>query len=296
MRIRIISLICVFTALVSCGGASKNEVSAADLAAAKAIFQNTVGSLGETAIDGGIGVSGGSIFGVSANSNRGLISIWNWDGTAFHAGKEFMLSTDWCGEACTWGIDRIQIVDLTGDGSDDIYAGYHLNDPDGQVFSQVSGTWKSLNFDLGLHASEIAGTKITAYHEPCLPSCADGGAIPISYIWNGTEFTGVATDDFGNQFSLVIGNSCSTFNQNDYEPYKMCDKGDGIRYLQQVLYGNGLLYSSSNKPIDGYFGPETEYSIKVYQFSNHLPVDGIVQGQWYHDLIENYNIMNGVGD
>jgi peptidoglycan hydrolase-like protein with peptidoglycan-binding domain len=48
--------------------------------------------------------------------------------------------------------------------------------------------------------------------------------------------------------------------------------------------------------VDGYFGPETEYSIKVYQYQNHLAVDGMVEGQWYHDLIENYNLLNGYGD
>ena len=133
-------------------------------------------------------------------------------------------------------------------------------------------------------------------HEPCLPSCADGGAIPISYTWNGSRFIGTAVDDFGNKFTPLIGSSCSTFVSNDYEPYKKCDKGEGIRYLQQVLYDSGLLYSTSNKPVDGYFGPETEYSIKIYQYQNHLTVDGFVEGQWYHDLIENYNSMNGIGD
>jgi peptidoglycan hydrolase-like protein with peptidoglycan-binding domain len=62
-----------------------------------------------------------------------------------------------------------------------------------------------------------------------------------------------------------------------------------------VLYESGLLYTTSNNPTDGYFGPETEYSIKVYQYANQLKVDGVVEGQWYRELIENYNLVNGIG-
>ena len=295
-----LTLLSALVVLVSCGGSSNPNsapsISAEELAAARSNFETTIESLAEPALSGGAGISNGAIFGVSANSDKGVISIWNWDGSQFVFGTDLILIDDWCGDECTWGIDSIQLVDLTGEGDDDIYTGYHLNDPEGQVFSQVSGSWKSLNFDLGLHASEIVGTSITAYHEPCLPSCADGGAIPISYSWNGSEFTGSAVDDFGNRFSLVIGPACTKFNPNDYEPYKLCDKGDGIHYLQQVLNDYGLLYSTSSNPVDGFFGAETEYSIKVYQFQNHLPVDGLVEGQWYHDLIETYNLMNGMGD
>lgn len=295
-----ITLICTLLALVSCGGTpnpnSASSISAEELNAANSNFAMTIDSLGEPAISGGTGISNGAIFGVSANSNKGVISVWNWDGSQFVFGADLILIDDWCGDECTWGIDSIQLVDLTGEGDDDIYTGYHLNDPEGQVFSQVSGSWKSLNFDLGLHASEIVGTSITAYHEPCLPSCADGGAIPISYSWNGSEFTGSAVDDFGNQFSLNLSPKCSSFAVKEFEPYKLCDRGDGIRDFQQVLYEYGLLYYLAGNPVDGYFGPDTEYSIKVYQFQNHLPVDGLVEGQWYHELIENYNLINGMGD
>ena len=295
--------------LASCGGGSDTTSSIAvapvttiaaitveDLAIAKASFLQTIGALGESVLNGGVGVSSGVIIGISANSDKGTISIWEWDGKQFGYGTELTLMDNWCGNSCTYGIDNLQIVDLTGEGDDDIFVEYHLNDSESQVFSQVLGSWKSLNFDLGTHASKVVGTNVEAYHEPCLPSCSDGGAILISYAWNGTEFVGSAEDDFGNRFTLIIPPTCAVFTLNDYEePFKLCDKGDGIRYLQKVLYESGLLYSSSSNPVDGYFGPETEYSIKVYQYQNHLTVDGMVEGQWYHDLIENYNLMNGIG-
>ena len=307
MRTLRLLLIGVVMVLVSCGGgsstSSNSEVSPVttvaaitveDLAIAKTSFQQTIGSLGVSVLNGGVGVSSGTIFGISANSDKGTISIWEWDGKQFGYGTELTLMDDWCG-TCTWGIDNLQIVDLTGEGDDDIFVDYHLNDSESQVFSQVLGSWKSLKFDLGTHASKVVGTNVEAYHEPCMPSCSDGGAILISYAWNGTVFVGSAEDDFGNKFSLIIPSTCAVFTPNDFEPFKLCDKGDGIRYLQEVLYENGLLYSSSSNPVDGYFGPETEYSIKVYQYQNHLTVDGMVEGQWYHDLIENYNLMNGIG-
>ena len=307
MRNPRLALIGVAMVLVSCGGgsgaSSKSEnspvptvaaITVEDLAIAKIGFQQTIGSLGESVLNGGVGVSGGTIFGISANSVKGTISIWEWDGKQFSYGTELTLMDDWCG-TCTWGIDNLQIVDLTGEGDDDIFVDYHLNDSESQVFSQALGSWKSLNFDLGTHASKVVGTNVKAWHEPCLPSCSDGGAIPISYTWNGTEFLGSAEDDFGNTFTLIIPPPCAVFIQSDSEPFKLCDKSDQIRYLQQVLHESGLLYSSSTKPVDGYFGPETEYSIKVYQYQNHLTVDGMVEGQWYHDLIENYNLLNGLG-
>jgi hypothetical protein len=293
----------IFILLVSCGGATTNEASSEtsiasitveDLTTAKNSFKQTIGSLGASVLNGGVGVSIGAIFGISANSDKGTISIWEWDGKQFGYGTELALMDEWCG-TCTWGIDNLQIVDLTGEGDDDIFVDYHLNDTESQVFSQALGSWQSLSFDLGTRASRLVGTKIVAYHEPCLPSCADGGAIPISYAWNGTKFESYAEDDFGNRFTLTIPPTCAVFTPSEYEPYMLCDKSDGIRYLQQVLYESGLLYSTSSNPVDGYFGPETEYSIKVYQYQNRLPVDGFVEGQWYRDLIENYNIVNGIG-
>lgn len=308
MRMALVSLTMV---LFSCGGgfssSSNSETSPPTtiaaitveaLAVAKTNFQQTLDSLGALpgqAINGGVGVSRGIIFGVSANSDKGIISIWEWDGKQFDFGSALTLMDDWCGNACTWGIDKIQTVDLTNDGDDDIFVDYYLNDHAGQVFSQVFGSWKSLEFDLGTHSSKVVEKNIFAYHEPCLPSCAEGIAIPISYVWNGTEFASHEKDDFGNRFTLLDSPACAAYVQSDFEPYKLCDKGNGIRYLQQVLNDSGLLYSSSIKPVDGYFGPATEYSVKVYQYANHLKVDGIVGGQWYHDLIENYNLANGLG-
>ena len=305
MRTKIVILVSLAMVVASCGGAATTEatsdtsiatITVEDLAIAKNTFAETIASLGESVLSGGVGVSDGAIFGVSANSDKGTISIWDWDGSQFGYGTELALMEEWCGSECTWGIDNLQIADLTGEGSDDIFVDYHLNDPESQVFSQVSSSWSSLKFDLGTLGAEIIGTGVVAYHQPCLPSCAEGQSIKISYSWNGSIFESHSVDDFGNKFSLLIGPTCSVFSPNDFEPYKLCDKGNGIRYLQQVLFDNGLLYSTSNKPTDGYFGPETEYSIKVYQYTNQIPVDGVVEGQWYRDLIENYNIANGIGD
>ena len=50
----------------------------------------TVGSCAQIGKDvhlsGGVGISNGKLFGVSANSDKGVISIWNWDGSNFDLG------------------------------------------------------------------------------------------------------------------------------------------------------------------------------------------------------------------
>ena len=267
-----------------------------DLANAKSVWQETVESLGPSIINGGVGISDGTIFGVVADSYAGTVSIWNWDTDQFVATPELAVEDRW--NADSWGIDNVQIVDLTGDNNDDVFVDYHLNDYVGKAFSQMSGSWNSLTFDGYdvLNSPSLSGSIITSYELTCLPSCADGPAIPLTYSWKGSEFNGSAVDAFGNTFMMTVTQSCSDFTQKDYEPYKLCDKGEGIRYLQQVLYDNGLLLRLSDEPVDGYFGAATEYSIKAYQFANDLPVTGTVEGQWYHDLIEGYNMMSGIGD
>ena len=260
------------------------------------LWQQTVESLGPSIINGGVGISDGTIFGVVADSYAGTVSIWNWDTDQFVATPELAVEDRW--NADSWGIDNVQIVDLTGDNNDDVFVDYHLNDYVGKAFSQTTGSWNSLMFDGYdvLNSPSLSGSEITGFELTCLPSCADGPAIPLTYSWNGSEFNGSAVDAFGNTFTMTVIQSCSNFRQTESEPYKLCDRGEGIRYLQQVLYDNGGLLILSDNPIDGYFGAATEYSIKAYQFANNIPVTGTVEGQWYHDLIEGYNLANGIGD
>ena len=275
--------------LISCGrilDSASSGSSLGELKTAKSTWRETIGALGESVMNGGIGVSGGEIFGVSANSDKGTVSIWTWDGKKFGFGTELHILDDWCGNDCTWGIDSSQILDLTGEGDDDIFVSFHLNDPDGVVFSQVSGTWKAAEFDLGLHGAEVARSQVFAYHEPCLPSCADGGAIPITYEWDGNRFIGWAVDYLGNKFTPLIGAPCTNYEFADVEPYKKCDQSEDIRALQRVLHDAGLLFSTSDDPVNGLFGPDTEYSVKIFQYQNELPVDGFVEGQWFHDLVQ----------
>lgn len=295
--------------LTACGGGAANTqadvetsiatsltlppLSIEDLALAKTNWQQTNGVVDENFVNGGVGVSEGKIFGVLADKNTGVISVWNWIDNQFVKGIEIPLLE---GRSNLYGLGNAQISDFTGDGNDDFIVQYAINSPEAKVFSQVAQVWTSLRFDASSFALEVVGSDLVSKQKVCLPSCAEGPRIPITYKWDGSEFKGRSVDQFGNEFSMLIGPTCSTFTNKDYEPFKMCDKGDGVRYLQKVLHSSGLLYSSSPNGVDGYFGPEMEYSIKVFQFVNGLPVTGIVEGQWYHDLIENYNLSNGYGD
>ena len=273
---------------------STADVSSTDLTTARETWQEANGAL-DRRLSGGVGVSNGAIFGVLVDQLSGEVLIWNWYNSAFTPGPIFLLDEPW--DSMFYGADDVQILDLNDDGNDDIFVKYHLNDFVGQVFSQVVGAWNPVNFDgfAQIESPDLSGATIHAYEKPCLPSCAEGGSIELAYSWNGSGFVGEAKDEFGNTFTLTIGPTCSVFIKNETEPYKMCDKGDAIRYLQQVLHDSDLLRTSSSNPVDGHFGPETEYSVKVFQYANHLPVTGKVDGQWYHDLIENYNLVNGIG-
>ena len=260
------------------------------------LWQQTIASFGSSLINGGVGVSDGKIFGVMADSYAGTISIWNWDTNQFVVVAELTVEDGWTSDF--WGIDNVQVIDLNSDSNDDIFVEYHLNDYVGKVFSQTTGSWNTVTFDgyEVLNSPNLSGSIITSYELTCLPSCAEGPAIPITYSWNGSEFSGTATDAFGDTFTMAFSPICQEWIQNEIEPFKLCDTGEAIRYLQQILQDTSLLLFPSDNPVYGDFGPETEYSVKAYQFALGLPVTGTVEGQWYHDIIEGYNMSIGISD
>ena len=106
---------------------------------------------------------------------------------------------------------------------------------------------------------------------------------------------GTSTDFEGNTFTLKLSPGCDAFTPREYEPFGLCDKGQSIRYLQQILHDWGILQSSNGNPVDGYFGPETEYAVKVAQYMADAPVTGVAEGQWYYETVETYNLLNGLG-
>ena len=55
--------------------------------------------------------------------------------------------------------------------------------------------------------------------------------------------------------------------------------GQGVKWLQYILYKAGYGVGSYSSFVDGEFGPNTETSVKRFQRANNLEVDGIVGRQ-----------------
>ena len=266
-----------------------------DLTQAKVVWAKLIQDMPNTIMDAGVGVSKDRIIGSFVDSSTSNVEIWMFDSGDFVKQSAFRLNDFCCSP--TQPLVGIQMVDINADGSDDLFVQESPNHVVGYAISEITGVWSLLKFD-GVESvwqGSLKGSTVEGYERVCMPSCAEGDTIPISYEWDGTEFKGKSIDNFGSTFSLIIGPNCTNFTKSDYEPFKICDKGNSIKYFQKVLASHGLLYSSKGDGIDGYFGPELEYSVKVVQYRWELPVTGTIEGEWYRSLIETYNISNGYG-
>ena len=90
------------------------------------------------------------------------------------------------------------------------------------------------------------------------------------------------------KFSQTNSRRCAAFVERTSTPYKLCDKGSGIRQLQQILYENGLLVPEDNNPVDGYFGSATENAVKAYQSRSGLPATGIVDATLNRKILDDF--------
>ncbi|NMG20291.1 peptidoglycan-binding domain-containing protein [Brasilonema bromeliae] len=64
------------------------------------------------------------------------------------------------------------------------------------------------------------------------------------------------------------------------------DKGDAVRFLQQLLLGYDDITGYTNDSFDADFGPETERAVKAFQSSSGLDDDGIVGRDTWAKLFE----------
>lgn len=308
--LRVATFVASFLVIAACGGGTSSTPSdssviptnstpqtdaptlLAELSAAREVWRTTNSSNDQTIFDGGVGISKGGIFGALVDASSGKITIWNWNKTDFATGQEFLILDPW--DPFIY-LEDVQMLDLTGDGLDDLFVQYAPNHSEAKAFSDFDGSWKQLTFDgyESAYNGALKGTTVNGIEKTCLPDCATGAYIPVDYTWDGAEFKGDSVDSFGNHFTMTIGPTCTVFTAKKYEPYKMCDKGQAIKDFQQALADQYLLYDGL---VDSYFGPKLEYSVKSFQYANNLPVTGTIEGQWYHDFIETYNLNNGIGD
>ena len=239
-----------------------------------------------------LGTVGGQFIAASGSDNPFSVTVWTskggtWVDTATLTPTQTALGT---------GFVEVHTVDLTGDGNDEIFFNYYPgNDELGEVYQFTGLAWNLVGSDVALH---LNGQRLTGTTNFCVPYCANGVNVPYNFVWNGTGFDEQTVDLSGNPIQIVETHGCpSGLRYNAFPPLKLCDKGPLVKALQAALNAGGLLYSSGqNGPlVDGAFGPDTSTSIRLYQFANGLQVNGVADGQWYYDLIENYNLSSGHG-
>jgi peptidoglycan hydrolase-like protein with peptidoglycan-binding domain len=94
----------------------------------------------------------------------------------------------------------------------------------------------------------------------CTPDCAGGGHTFHLYRWNGTQYV----ED-------LARNDCAEYVPNEQLPLTLCDKGDLVLQVQQVLAASGYEVTP-----DGFFGPATDAAVREFQADHGLEAHGII--------------------
>jgi hypothetical protein len=217
---------------------------------------------------------------------------------------EFSAANGW-EQASAIGVDwggaeimpmQILLVDLTGDGSAEFFVEHiPYNDTLGVVYRHhTDGRW-TLEVE-GRAMTPTPQGNLRGYDETCVPDCAAGLVVEYEYSWTGSAFSYQAFDTRGNEIDLYVTTACvGDYIARSGPPLRRCDKGPLVETLQAALQWAGFLVSTDGTPpaVDGYYGPSTETSVRLFQLYLGEPVDGIAEGPWFYDLIENYNLSNG---
>ena len=122
-------------------------------------------------------------------------------------------------------------------------------------------------------------------------TCEGGGSTPLWVINDcaSGDLPLDQCDDFPHpdrDGNSGAGPVCPTYEYRSAEPYYLCTQGSGVETLQRALVFCGYMSGTA----DGYFGPGTDAAVRVLQGDYGVAQDGIVQGAWYREFIETYNL------
>jgi hypothetical protein len=189
--------------------------------------------------------------GVRSDGRRA--EVLTWDGQVWNAAGplEFRQSPD--------RIETLTMVDVTGDGVDDVIASMWLGqDVYGDVFVFDGGRYRVVEVDNSANPMlapgeipnpQLAGGSLTGFAETCEPSCATGGLLTVTYAWAGDRLRSSA-------------GVCSDYRAvPEYTDMAVCTKGGTIAQLQEAL----IYFGYMRGPADGYFGPGTRAGVVAYQ-------------------------------
>lgn len=233
--------------------------------------------------------------GVLIDTQTGSTTVWNFSSEASWFETD-VVPLEWSpGNSF---LNEIRLVDLTGDGSAEVFINYFpYNDNLGVVFALRGGSWTGIASGEALSLN--SDNSLSGAENTCVPDCASGPSLSYNLTWSGSSFTRQDVDDFGNPIEVYIKDGCvGDYRPRDYAPLRKCDKGEAVRQLQAALDYFGFLITSDNEPpaVDGYFGKDTSTSVRLYQLYLGIPITGIADGGWYYELIEAYNMsVYGIG-
>lgn len=174
----------------------------------------------------------------------------------------------------------VTLVDLTGDGNDEIYLDITPNAPAVQVFGHSLFGWGQV---YGGTRISREGTQMRGYEQFCLWDC-ETLVLDIEVIWDGERFVEWHRDFHGNLVQLHTDRFCTAYQPREYVPLQLCDQGSAIYYLQDALYILGALNSSPT----GVFDSATDHAVRLYQVLVGANVDGVVDGVWFQELMNAY--------
>lgn len=265
------------------------------LALSLASWADIAGSSGSAVESTSAELVDGMPTGVLIDTQTGTTTVWNFSSDAGWFETD-LVPLEW--SPGTSFLNEIRLVDLTGDGSAEVFVNYYpYNDNLGVVFTLRSGSWTGVAYGEALSLN--SDNSLSGSENTCVPDCASGPRLSFTLRWNGSSFSRQDTDDFGNPIEVYIKVGCvGDYRPRDYAPLQKCDKGESVRQLQAALDYFGFLITSDNEPpaIDGYFGKDTATSVRLYQLYLGIPVTGVADGSWYYQLIEAYNMsVYGIG-
>lgn len=213
----------------------------------------------------------------------------------------------------------VTAVELTGDGTADFVARFDSPEPNGSPYGAIlvadedgspeGCTWGWASF----FSQEVdPGTDPALAESPYTQTLDDlrweDGVLRATYQrYRNPSDQAVATYNPGRSMFLVTwpqttstpappppppprqddGPVCPNYEYREYAPFEICTEGPGIVVLQRAL----VYFGYHDGSVDGYFGPGTEAAVRRAQAAYGVPQNGIVEGGWYYDLIETYNLM-----
>jgi hypothetical protein len=240
-------------------------------------------SLGSLAVVSGVALVGDQLRAASFASevdNWSPVTIWAFDGRWDAEDKVL-----W-GDSYFSNVTGLVLQDFTGDSSGELVVSFCPNGCFGTIHRFVEGGWVLSADEEGLQV--IDGRLVSSEKEICNPYCDEFTTTLFEIVWDGENFTRIGTGEV----AATPAVTCDRYIQRDNPPYSLCDKADGVWFLQRAL----IFFDYLDGEPDGYFGPKTDRAVRAAQRDAQVPVNGIAEGRWFANLLETYREINDYMD